>query len=83
MQIAIVVPDEQVDEIDRLVPSVYRSRADAVRVAIDAMLRARRKEAIDRQYLDALDAASSNSVDDSPRLGVGDAEPESWKDIPW
>lgn len=81
MQIAVVVPDDQVDEIDQLVPSRYRSRAEVVRVALDALLRTHRRQVIDDQYLAALDAVGLD--DKSGGLRSGDAEPAAWVDIPW
>ena len=50
MQIAVVLPDEQVSELDRLVPETFQSRAEAVRVAVDELLRERRAAAIDAAY---------------------------------
>lgn len=81
MQIAITVPDEQVDEIDELVPSQFRSRAEVVRVAIDELLRSLRRLRIDEQYLAALDTA--DDLADTPHLSAGDSEPAAWNDIPW
>ena len=81
MQIAVVIPDEQADEIDQLVPGVYRSRAEVVRVALDELLRTHRRKVIDDQYLAALEAAGRN--DQSGGLQAGDAEPAGWADIPW
>ena len=81
MQIAITVPDEQVDEIDNLVPALYRSRAEVVRVALDDLLRAHRRRVIDDQYLAALEAAGTEVAAGS--LRAGDPEPAAWADIPW
>lgn len=82
MQIAIVVPDEQVDEIDALVPGSYRSRAEVVRVALDEFLRAHRRREIDDAYLGGLERSVAA---DPPvrRVGPGLKPPASWADIPW
>ncbi|MCE9623823.1 MAG: ribbon-helix-helix domain-containing protein [Actinomycetia bacterium] len=81
MQIAVVVPDEVVGEIDKLVPSPYRSRAEVVRVALDDLLRDHRRRLIDDQYLAALEATDGNVAVGA--LRAGDAEPVAWADIPW
>lgn len=81
MQIAVVIPDEQAAEIDRLVPGQYRSRAEVVRVALDELLRTLRRQRIDDQYLAALDAI--NVGERPPALQAGDPEPAGWVDIPW
>ncbi len=81
MQIAVVIPDEVVGEIDKLVPSTYRSRAEVVRVALDDLLRDHRRQKIDERYLAALEAAGSG---DAPgALTAGDREPAAWAGIPW
>jgi len=82
MQIAVVIPDEQAAEIDKLVPASYRSRAEVVRVALDDLLRAHRRQLIDDQYIAALDTAGGQ---DRPAfaLKAGDPEPATWGDIPW
>ena len=86
MQIAVTISDEKVDEIDGLVPSLFRSRAEVVRVAVDELLRAHRRRVVDAQYRAGLDAAANDpgSSDPGPRtLGAGDPEPLGWADIPW
>ena len=81
MQIAVVIPDQQVQEIDQLVPGRYRSRAEVVRVALDDLLRTHRRSLIDDQYIAALEAAGV--ADEAGALRPGDAEPLGWTDIPW
>ena len=81
MQIAITVPDEQVDEIDRLVPTVYRSRAEVVRLALDDFLRSQRRRIVDERYIAALDASPAD--ESVPRLRVGDPTPPGWDEIAW
>jgi metal-responsive CopG/Arc/MetJ family transcriptional regulator len=82
MQIAVTIPDDQVEELDRLIPSQFRSRAEIVRVALDDLLAAHRRRLIDQQYLEALDDASN---DQAPplQLRTGDVEPSAWDSIPW
>ena len=81
MQIAITVPDEQVDEIDRLVPTLYRSRAEVVRLALDDFLRSQRRRIVDERYIAALDASTAD--DSVHRLRAGDPAPTGWDDIAW
>ncbi|MBI4883657.1 MAG: ribbon-helix-helix protein, CopG family [Actinobacteria bacterium] len=83
MQITITIPDEDVDEIDKLVPHSYRSRAEVVRVALADLLRARRRRLIDDQYLAALDADGVGGGEAPAALRAGDLEPSSWAQIPW
>jgi Arc/MetJ-type ribon-helix-helix transcriptional regulator len=81
MQIAVTVPDDQVDEMDRLIPSVFRSRAEVVRVALDDLLAAHRRQLIDEQYSHALGAVPEHAV--PHRLEAGDPEPGAWASVPW
>ena len=53
MQIAVVLPDEMVDDLDRLVPIQFRSRAEAVRHAVQRLLAAEHEAAVDRRYVEA------------------------------
>lgn len=85
MQIAVVLPDEQVDELDRLVPGQFASRAEAVRVAVAAMLVARRAAAIDQRY-EAAYAEKPPQVDnlDSGRVRKGQTSTLGvWDDLDW
>ncbi len=85
MQIAIVIPDEQVDELDRLVPEQFSSRAEVVRTAVEAWLAERRTTAIDRRYQAAYDGSPSDVDDiDSGRMGKGEPlSPGIWDDLDW
>ena len=91
MQIAVTISDEKVDEIDGLVPSLFRSRAEVVRVAVDDLLRSHRRRVVDAQYRAGLEAAANDPGpsdpgpnDPGPRtLAAGDPEPLGWADIPW
>jgi Arc/MetJ-type ribon-helix-helix transcriptional regulator len=83
MQIAVVIPDETVDDIDQLVPSQFRSRAEVVRHAVDFWLAARRSADIDRRYTEAFDKADQ-SVDQIDAVRVEThREPASWADLEW
>lgn len=57
IQIAFMLPAALVDEIDELVPGEYRSRADALRHAVAALLEQRRRASIDAALERGYDAA--------------------------
>ena len=84
IQIAVVVPDEIVAELDRFVPLRFRSRAEAVRHALDEWLAAQRTIEVDRRYADAY-ALSPQSDDniDAARVRSGRSLPQGWADLEW
>ncbi len=85
MQIAVVIPDEQVDALDRLVPAEFSSRAEAVRTAVSALLTERRRSAADERY-EAAYANQPAQVDDidGGRQRRGQDRPgDVWADLDW
>jgi Arc/MetJ-type ribon-helix-helix transcriptional regulator len=83
MQIAVVVPDEMVDDIDQLVPSRFRSRAEVVRHALERWLAEERAAAADAAYARGYGAADQRTDDvDSHRVRSGH-QPRSWADLEW
>lgn len=85
MQIAVVLEDEQVDELDRLVPEHFSSRAEVVRTAVAAWLDARRAAAVDARYVAAY-ATKPPHLDeiDSGRAGRCEAPASGlWDDLEW
>ncbi|MDQ6909759.1 MAG: ribbon-helix-helix domain-containing protein [Actinomycetota bacterium] len=84
MQIAIVLEDEQVEELDRLVPETFPSRAAAVRTAVEAWLRERRAASIDAQYVERYPRVPQ-TVDevDSGRVKQRSPLPAGWADLEW
>lgn len=84
MQIAVVLPDGDVDEIDRLVPEQFPSRAEVVRTAVAGWLAERRAAAIDHRYQSAY-VETPSDVDhiDSGRLRSGEVSPGVWDDLDW
>jgi Arc/MetJ-type ribon-helix-helix transcriptional regulator len=83
MQIAVVLADELVEELDRLVPGRFRSRAEVVRYAVQQWLTSEHAAAIDRRYIEAYDAAPQ-SVDDIDSHRVQRASvPHGWADLEW
>lgn len=84
MQIAIVLPDEQVDELDRLVPEQYPSRAEAVRTAVSGWLAERRAREVDETLIAGY-ALAPASIDDisSGAATAGGGEPPGWENLEW
>lgn len=84
MQIAIVLEDDQVEQLDGLVPEEFPSRAAAVRTAVETWLSQRRSARIDQQY-EASYAASPPEADDidSSRIRKDSALPAGWEDLDW
>jgi len=85
MQIAVVLSDEQVDELDHLVPEQFSSRAEVVRTAVSSWLAERRATAVDQRYQAAYGEAPAEVDDiDSGRLERGEASPPViWDDLDW
>lgn len=85
MQIAVVLEDEQVDELDRLVPGYFSSRAEVVRTAVAAWLDARRSAELDQRYVAAYDEKPPQLDDiDSGRVGRSEAPASgTWDDLDW
>ncbi len=85
MQIAVVLSDEQVDELDRLVPGDFSSRAEVVRTAVAAWLDARRSAELDQRYVSAYDEKPPQLDDiDSGRVGRLEAPASgTWDDLDW
>jgi len=84
MQIAIVLEDAQVEELDRLVPDEFPSRAAAVRAAVETWLGERRAASVDEKYVASYTATPPEVDDiDSGRLRKGDALPAGWGDWAW
>jgi len=82
MQIAITLPDEDVDEIDRFVPSPFRSRAEVVRVAVADWITARRVSEIDARYRRAY-AEVPQEHDDIDGGRVRRLQPHAWDELDW
>lgn len=82
MQIAISLPDEQVDDLDALVPGEFRSRAEVVRHAVNAWFATRRRQEIDVAYRTAY--AEAPQADDEIDAGRATGRaPTAWQDLDW
>lgn len=52
--VAIRLPDDVLDQLDKLVrPDGYATRTEAIRTAIEALLAAHEKAAVDKEIVDA------------------------------
>lgn len=70
IQIAVKLPDDLVDEVDRLVQrGDFDSRSQAVRRGLEAMVADRRRQELDRRYRDAMSRLPGDRGGD----GRGDA----------
>lgn len=84
MQIAVVLPDEHVDELDHLVPEQFSSRAEVVRTAVAAWLAERRPTAIHERYQAAYVEIPVETDDTQRTSGKGEPpSPEIWEDLDW
>ena len=74
------------DELDRLVPTHFSSRAEVVRTAVAAWLEGRRAAALDERYVAAYADKPPNLDEiDSGRMG-GPAQvsaSSAWEDLDW
>jgi len=81
-QIAVKLPDDLVDEIDRLVEGgAFASRSQAIRSGLEAMVAGRRREAIDRRYEDAMTRLpeTSGELREATDLAVNAINDEPWE----
>jgi Arc/MetJ-type ribon-helix-helix transcriptional regulator len=81
-QIAVKLPGQLVDEIDRLVAGgAFDSRSQAVRSALEAIVAAKRREEIDRQYRDAMARLpeTNEEIAEATRLGFDAIVEEPWE----
>lgn len=81
MQIAVTIPDDQIVELDRLVPDTFSSRAQAVRVAVDRLLRERTAAAVDAAYERGYEQCPPTSDE---RAWAEHTRPSrAWDDLEW
>jgi len=82
IQIAVKLPDDLVNAIDRLVQDgAFDSRSQAIRSGLEAMVAGRRRQAIDRQYRDAMDRLpeTNEEIAEATRLAVNAIDEEPWQ----
>jgi len=81
-QIAVKLPDRLVGELDRLVEAgAFDSRSQAVRSGLKAMVAARRREDVDREYRNASAQVPESDVElaEAHRLAVDAIHDEPWE----
>ncbi len=81
-QIAVKLPDELVDEVDRLVEhGAFDSRSHAIRTGLETMVTVRRREELDRRYRDAMARMpeSEEEIAEATRLAVESIHDEPWE----
>lgn len=83
-QIAIKLPEELVEAVDRLVEEGrFESRSDAVRTGIGLVVREADRRRIDQAFAEGFRRApeSAGELADSRRLAIESIEDEPWE--PW
>lgn len=81
-QIAVKLPDELIDEIDRLVEQgAFPSRSQAVRTGLDTLVSAHRRRETDRRYREAVARypESPEELAEARRLAVDAIHDEPWE----
>jgi len=82
IQIAVKLPDDLVQEIDRLIDGgAFASRSQAVRSGLEAIVVSRRRAEIGRRYEDAMFRLpeTRDELADATRLAVNAIEEEPWE----
>ncbi|MEX2618833.1 MAG: ribbon-helix-helix domain-containing protein [Egibacteraceae bacterium] len=81
-QIALKFPEELAAALDDLVTrGLYRNRSQAVRVAVEALVRRSESERIDAAFVDgfARHPDRPEEIADATRLGIEAIEDEPWE----
>jgi Arc/MetJ-type ribon-helix-helix transcriptional regulator len=82
IQLAVKLPESLADELDRLVADgSFASRSDAVRHAVEVLVRASERERIDRAFADGFARYPNTPAEmaDATRLAVESIEDEPWE----
>lgn len=82
IQIAVKLPDDLVRDLDRLVADgAFRSRSQAVRSGLEAMVEARRREEIGELYADALARSpeTGDELSEAARSATEAIREEPWE----
>jgi Arc/MetJ-type ribon-helix-helix transcriptional regulator len=82
IQIAVKLPDDLVEELDRLVErGAFGSRSQAIRTGLETMVAARRREEVDRRYRDAITRVpeTGEEIAEARRLAVEAIHDEPWE----
>lgn len=82
VQLAVKLPESLADELDRLVSEgAFTSRSDAVRHAVEVLVRAEERSRIDRAFAEgfARHPDTLAEIADATRLAVESIEDEPWE----
>jgi len=82
IQLAVKLPESLADELDRLVSEgTFASRSDAVRHAVEVLVRAEDRGRIDRAFAEgfARHPDTATEIADATRLAVESIEDEPWE----
>ncbi len=82
IQIAVKLPDALVGELDRLVQGgAFKSRSQAIRSGVEAMLTVRERQERDQRYRDAVarHPETDEEMSDATRLAADAIRAEPWE----
>jgi Arc/MetJ-type ribon-helix-helix transcriptional regulator len=81
-QIAVKLPDDLVDELDRLVQrGTFDSRSQAIRTGIEAMVARQHRQEIDQRLRDgaARLPETTEDIDEATALAISSIREEPWE----
>jgi Arc/MetJ-type ribon-helix-helix transcriptional regulator len=81
-QIAVKLPDDLVDELDRLVQGgTFDSRSQAIRTGIEAMVARQHRHEIDQRFRDgaAQLPETIEDIDEATALAISSIQEEPWE----
>lgn len=81
-QIAVKLPDDLVDELDRLVEGgTFANRSQAIRTGIEAMVIRQHRQEIDQRFRDgaARFPETIEDIDEATALAVSSIQEEPWE----
>lgn len=81
-QIAVKLPDDLVDELDRLVQvGTFDSRSQAIRTGIEAMVAQKHRQEIDQRFRDgvARHPETVEDIDEATALAINSIQEEPWE----
>ena len=81
-QLAVKLPDDLVDELDRLVQAgTFDSRSQAIRTGIEAMVARHHRQEIDQRFRDgaARSPETIEDLDEATALAISSIDEEPWE----
>lgn len=79
----VPLPDEVVDDLDKLVPSRFTSRSEAVRTAVATMLSKVERDRIDAEFVAGYERAPQSVDDIDGNRATRERQPAGWDDLAW